>query len=151
MNRPTARQIAVQLVFSMETNHISAEEALKLFFDEEHYSSLREEDPIFLEMPDEAQFAYITDLVLKVESNLPEIDKQIERYSDSWKVKRLTKSTLAILRCAVCEICYMEDIPNSAAINEAVEMGKVFDSPQAAAFINGVLGSIVRSQDNDLA
>lgn len=146
MNRPTARQIAVQLVFSMETNRISAEEAVQMFFNEEHYASLRDEDAIYEETPDAAQLSYITALLNLVEEHLPEIDALISRYSDTWKLERLTKSTLAILRCAVCEICYMDDIPNSAAVNEAVELGKTFDSPKAAAYINGILGSLLREE-----
>ena len=144
MNRPTARQIAVQLVFSMDANRISAEEAVRVFFDEEHYASLRGEDAIYEEMPDPAQLTYITTLLNLVEEHCTDIDELISRYSDTWKLERMTKSTLAVLRCAVCEICYMDDIPNSAAVNEAVELGKKFDSPKAAAYINGILGSLLR-------
>ena len=146
MNRPTARQIAVQLVFSMEANRVSAEEAVQMFFSEEHYASLRDEDDIYEEIPDEAQLAYISELLRLVEEHLSEIDALISRYSDTWKLERLTKSTLAILRCAGCEICYLDDIPNSAAVNEAVELGKKFDSPKAAAYINGILGSLLREE-----
>ena len=117
-----------------------------MFFNEEHYASLRNEDAIYEEIPDAAQLSYITALLNLVEEHLPEIDALITRYSDTWKLERLTKSTLAILRCAVCEICYMDDIPNSAAVNEAVELGKTFDSPKAAAYINGILGSLLREE-----
>ena len=151
MTRPTARQIAVQLIFSMEANQASAEEALKLFFEEGHYASLCEEDPLYQEAPDEAQMQYIRRLTGLTEEHLSEIDGLIDRYSDTWKVSRLTKTTLAILRCAVCEIRFMEEIPNSAAVNEAVELGKKFDSPQAASYINGILGSMLRSGEPEQA
>ena len=149
MTRQIARQIALQLVFSMESNQISADEAIRMFFEEQHYKSLQEEDSLYQDLPGEAQLRYITELVNLVSDHLSEIDEIIERYSDSWKKNRLTKSTLAILRCAVCEICFMTDIPNSAAINEAVELGKKYDSPQAAAFINGILGSLMRSGEKE--
>ena len=149
MTRPTARQIAVQLVFSMEASNLSAEEAFCLFFDEQHYSSLFEEDSLYQEEIDDAQLSYIKKLICLVEIHLKEIDEQIEQYSDSWKLNRLTKSTLAILRCAICEIAYMDEIPNSAAINEAVELGKIYDSPQAAGYINGILGSFLRSGEQE--
>ena len=146
MNRTTARQIAVQLVFSMEVNRISAEEAVQMFFDEDHYASLQSEDAVYDEMPDSAQLAYISSLLRLVEEHRTEIDELISHYSDSWKLERMTKSTLAVLRCAVCEISYMDDIPNSAAVNEAVEKKKKFDSPKAAAYINGILGSLLRER-----
>ena len=62
------------------------------------------------------------------------------------KKERLSRTTLAILRCAVCEILYLDDVPDSAAVNEAVELGKRYDTEQAASFINGVLGSFLRDQ-----
>ena len=142
MTRSAARQIAVQLVFAMEANHVMAEDAIRMFFDEEHYSSLADEDPVYQEYPDDAQLDYISRLVELTELHHTDIDELIARYSD-----RLTKSTLAVLRCAVCEIRYMDEIPNSAAINEAVELGKKFDSPKAASYINGILGSLLRSEE----
>ena len=147
MTRSAARQIAVQLVFAMEANHVTAEDAIRMFFDEEHYSSLADEDPVYQEYPDDAQLDYISRLVELTELHHTDIDELIARYSDSWKVNRLTKSTLVVLRCAVCEIRYMDEIPNSAAINEAVELGKKFDSPKAASYINGILGSLLRSEE----
>ena len=53
---------------------------------------------------------------------------------------------MAVLRCAICEVMYMDDIPNSAAINEAVELAKGYDEPETVAFINGVLGGFMRGE-----
>ncbi|MBQ9663276.1 MAG: transcription antitermination factor NusB [Oscillospiraceae bacterium] len=149
MTRITARQIAVQLLFAMEANSASAEDTLALFFSEEHYDTLKDEDKIYLEAPDEEQTAYIRRIVQTVEDRREEIDGVISRYSSGWKISRLTKSTLAILRCALCEILYLDDIPDAAAVNEAVELGKAYDSPQAGAFINGVLGSFLRGREQE--
>lgn len=149
MTKTTARQIAVQLVFSMEANNISAEEAVRDFFEEDHYFSLRDEDPLYTEEPDDFHLVYISRLTRLVEEHRDEIDKLISDYSDSWKLDRLTRSTLAVLRCAICEILYMDEIPNAAAANEAVELGKVFDSPKAAAYINGILGSLLRAREEE--
>lgn len=147
MTRMAARQIAVQILFSMETNSAPAEETMDLFLSEEHYESLRDEDDIYREVPDEEQRKYIRRVVETTQAHLTEIDDTISRFAQGWKLSRLAKSTLAILRCAICEILYMDDIPNSAAVNEAVELGKTYDSPQAGAFINGVLGSFLRSME----
>lgn len=146
MTRMTARQIAVQILFSMESNASTAEDAMALFFSEEHYASLKEEDEIYRDAPNEEQTAYIRRVVETVQAHQAEIDEIIGRYAEGWKLSRISKSTLAILRCAICEILYMDDIPNSAAVNEAVELGKTYDSPQAGAFINGLLGSFLRDE-----
>ena len=61
-------------------------------------------------------------------------------------MERISRTALAVLRCAVCEILYMEDIPNAAAINEAVELCKGYDEPDTVAFVNGVLGGIMRGE-----
>ena len=141
----TARQLAVQLLFSMEINQLSPDEVFALFFEEDHYQSLRDEDLVFQDFPDEVQMAYIREIVEKTDKNLNEIDAVIERYSRDWKKERLSKTTLAILRCAICEMLYT-DIPDSVSADEAVEQAKRYDSPKAAAFINGVLGSFIRSK-----
>ena len=59
---------------------------------------------------------------------------------------RISKTALAVLRCALCEIIYMDDIPDSAAINEAVELDKGYDEPDTVAFVNGVLGGFMRGE-----
>ncbi|MCR5135947.1 MAG: transcription antitermination factor NusB [Oscillospiraceae bacterium] len=146
MTRMTARQLAVQLLFSMEANHLSPEEAAGLFFSEEHYDTLKDEDSIYAEPPDEEQMLYIRRLTDTAYSHLEEIDEVIARYSKGWKLSRLPKTTLAVLRCAICEILFMDDIPDAVAVDEAVEQGKRYDSPEGGAFINGLLGSFLRDR-----
>ncbi len=146
MTRMTARQIAVQLLFSTETNRIPAEEAMELFFSGEHYESLGEEDNIYRELPDEKQLDYIRKVTVTAENHLKEIDAVISRYAKDWKKERLSRATLAILRCAICEILFLTDVPESVAVNEAVQLGKRYDSERAALFINGLLGSFLRDR-----
>ncbi len=149
MTRITARQIAVQLLFSLEANRLPVEEAIELFFSEEHYGTLGDEDRIFQSVPDEEQMNYISRIAHETVNHLEEIDAIISRYSKSWKKERLSKTTLAILRCAICEILFLDDIPDSAAVNEAVELSKRYDSQQTAAFINGILGSYIRAERSE--
>ena len=144
MTRMTARQLVVLLLFAMEENPASPEEAAELFFSEEHYASLQGEDKIFEEFPDEEQMAYIRRVTDTAIAHQEEIDAIIEKHAQGWRKDRLARTTLAILRCALCEICYLDDISAATAVNEAVEQGKRYDSPKAAAFINGVLGSYLR-------
>ena len=114
----TARQLAVQLLFSMEINRLTPEDALALFFEEEHYQTLKEEDQIFQDYPDEDQMSYIREIAEKSFAHREEIDAVIERYAKEWKIERISKTTLAILRCAICEILYT-DIPDSVSADEA--------------------------------
>ena len=74
-----------------------------------------------------------------------ELDERISAYlKKGWKLSRISKVSLAILRLAVYEILYMDDIPVSVSINEAVELSKKFSVQDDTSFINGVLGSIVK-------
>ena len=73
------------------------------------------------------------------------LDRLIERYSEGWKVSRLSKATLSVLRLAFCEMTQMEDIPIGATINEAVELCKKYASEDEASFVNGILGKYGRS------
>ena len=88
-------------------------------------------------------------LVSLVFEHKRELDSEIEKYAKGWSLKRISKISLAILRCALCEILYFEDVPEKVAINEAVNVAKKYEEPETVSFINGVLGSFVRAkQDN---
>lgn len=149
MKRTTARQIAVQLSFYASASGKPVEELLQQFFDEEYYATLAEENELFSEYPEKKQREYISRLLLTAEDYRIQIDKLIEKYAQGWKVERISKTAMAALRCAVCEIAYMDDIPAASAINEAVELAKGFDEPETVSFINGVLGGIMRGEFSD--
>lgn len=149
MKRTTARQIAVQLSFYASASGKPVEELLQQFFDEEYYATLAEENELFSEYPEKKQREYISRLLLTAEDYRIQIDKLIEKYAQGWKVDRISKTAMAALRCAVCEIAYMDDIPAASAINEAVELAKGFDEPETVSFINGVLGGIMRGEFSD--
>lgn len=77
-------------------------------------------------------------------SHIPQLDAQIEPNLKKWTKNRLSRVSLAALRLAVYEMQYVEDVPVSVSINEAVELTKKYATEEDAAFINGVLGSIAR-------
>lgn len=79
----------------------------------------------------------------KLLSFLPDIDGQIEANSKGWKLDRIAKAELAILRLAVFEAKYDDTIPVGVAVNEAVELAKAYGGDNAPAFVNGILGKIV--------
>ena len=76
--------------------------------------------------------------------NLNELDKKIDVYSNKWKLDRIPKVTLSLLRLSLCEIENFPDIPVSVTINEAVELAKKYSTEDDASFINGLLGTYVK-------
>lgn len=75
-----------------------------------------------------------------------EIDKLIEKHAANWTPERMAKLDIAILRVAIYELLYREDIPANVAINEAVELAKTYSHEDAGTFVNGILGSIYRER-----
>ena len=146
MTRTAAREIAILLGFSAAASGDTAEETLERFFEAEHYASMAEENPLFSEFPDEQQLSYIRSLVGLIAEHRAELDGYIEKYARGWKVDRIDRTAGAILRCAMSEILWLPDVPNAAAINEAVELAKKYEDGEVVSFINGILGSFIRGE-----
>ena len=85
---------------------------------------------------------HISDKAGKISEKQEEIDAVISKYSKGWSVSRIGKAELAILRVAVYEILFDDDIPDNVAINEAVELAKKYGEADAPAFINGILAAV---------
>lgn len=92
--------------------------------------------------PGKRTFPFFKRLVLGVLENKNDIDTLIEQYSNNWKVRRMACVDRNVLRLAVWELLYCEDIPSKVSINEAIDIGKKFGSTESGAFINGILDSI---------
>lgn len=150
MTRTAARELAVQLAFRLAQNPVaSIGETIDEFFEREYYDTLSKVDELPKEFPEKKQIEYIRRLAEGAERHRGELDGYISTYSRGWKVSRISKTALAVLRVALYEILYMEDIPNSAAINEAVELCKGYDDEETVAFVNGVLGGFMRGELGD--
>lgn len=87
---------------------------------------------------------YAHRLVLTADEKEAELDQNIEKYLSNWKINRLARVTLAVLRLAICELSYFPDIPVRVTINEAIELAKKYATENDASYINGVLGSFVK-------
>ena len=146
MTRNTARHLAIQLSFAAAASGRSAQDLAGDFFTEEHFASLAAEDELYAELPKDGSLDYILRLTALIEAHREELDGYIARYARGWKLERISRTALAVLRCALCEILYLEDVPLKAAINEAVELDKLYDEPETVAFVNGVLGGFVRGE-----
>ena len=93
-------------------------------------------------VPTEEEAADIRDRFHKIEEKIEELDKLLTEASKGWKVNRMSKVDLAIMRLAVYEMKMDEDIPVKVAINEAVELAKKFGGDDSPAFVNGVLAKL---------
>ena len=130
MNRSKEREQAFILVFEKTFNpEVSIEDIFKLAIESE-----------FMKPSDFAE-----KLASMTVENVEEIDGKIEEFAVGWTISRITKVSLSILRIAICEILYMDDIPVGVSINEAVELAKKYAGKEDSAFINGVLGSLSRA------
>lgn len=135
MGRRYARESAMKLLYQMEMNDDFSDKAMEVFFDNNKFDS--------------GEKLYIDDAIRTIVENLKSIDSSIDAYIDGWQLHRLAKVDLSILRIAIYEIVYREDIPIQVSINEAIEIAKKYSTDEASRFINGVLGSFVRVRDED--
>ena len=134
MNRTEAREQAFKLLYSIEIQKENEEEQIDLYFESN-------------EINDEKTKEYIKDVWLGVEKNKEEITEKISsNLKTNWKLERISKIDIALLKLAIYEMLYKK-IPFKVAINEAVELAKKYGEDNSASFVNGVLASIVK---NDL-
>lgn len=136
MGRKQTRETTMHLVYQLDITRDFSKGSMEVFLDNFGYDLLERQ--------------YIIDAYEKIVDNLEEIDKKIESNLQGWDIKRLAKVDLAILRIALYEIIFREDIPIEVSINEAIEMAKKYSNEDAFKFINGVLGGIVRSIENEV-
>ena len=146
MTRSNAREIAVQLIFSLGFGNLSAQEVLDSQLTTERFAELAEENALYAQFPNEKQQQYIRDLVQGVFSHGPELDDYISRYAVGWSFARIPRMAAAIMRTAMYEVLYVPDVPNATAINEAVEIAKRYETQEVVSFVNGILGSFVRAE-----
>ncbi|PKM74085.1 MAG: transcription antitermination factor NusB [Firmicutes bacterium HGW-Firmicutes-16] len=146
MTRTVAREISVSLGFSLADDTEKVEEVLDSFFDKEYYATLSVENELFVEYPGKKQLEYIRKIVEGTVKRREELDGYIEKYSKGWKLSRISKTALSILRTALFEVLYVDDVPDSVAINEAVELSKGYEDADTVSFINGILGSFMREE-----
>ena len=147
MTRSNSREIAVHFVFELGFSNQSADELLSAALTRTSFEQIGQEEPLYAEYPNAGQREYIERLVQGVYHHGAELDGYITKYAIGWNFSRIPRVVTAILRVCMYEILYMQDIPNAAAINEAVEMTKHYEEQELAAFVNGILGSFVRTEN----
>lgn len=130
MTRKMAREEAFILIFEKAFNSDSVEEILKLA---EEVRELEADE-------------FIVNVFTGVYANIDEIDGIISSKALGWKIERISKTALSLLRLAIYEIIFLDDIPVSVSINEAVELCKKYATKEDSAFINGILSSIAKER-----
>jgi len=131
VNRRLQREHVFKIIFSYEFD-------IKENFTE-HMKYYLED----IDSDDTESIAYIREKALKVIDLVDEIDQQINAKTKDWTTERIAKVEVAIIRLAVYEVFYDDEVPNSVAINEAIEIAKKFGGDSSPAFVNGVLANIV--------
>ena len=145
MSRKAAREIAVQMIYEYSFACNTAEEILEHRLNPEFLETANDELGIYRAL-DHQQYSYLRDVVCGVVLHLDEIDALIKKYAIGWNSSRISRIARAILRVAGYELLHYDEVPESVAINEAVELTKRYDTKETAAFVNGILGSIVRGR-----
>ena len=147
MARVTARAAVMQMIYEHLAGGEGGEETLQMVYDELRAEGVPGVEVIRDNEPGAADRAYITRVLDGVVNHLDELDSEIEAASRDWRVERMPKVDLTILRLATWEILHEEDVPGSVAINEAVELASRYSEPASGRFINGVLGTILRKKE----
>ncbi len=127
MNRREARELTMTHIFQMEAQKDFTQDSVEKFLKDKALGSQQE---------------YAKTLLEHIVTKITDIDAAIEKSSQGWTISRMAKTDLAVVRLATAEILYMEDIPMSVSINEAVELAKLYGGQQSPKFVNAVLKNI---------
>lgn len=140
MSRRTDRRHAFNLVFQMEFLDTAPEELYRRYFD----GKLFEADELSLSANTDKD--YVMGALQGIREHAQHIDRKIAELARGFTPERLVKTDLAILRLAVYELLYEAGVPPKVAITEAVELSKVYSGGESPAFVNGLLGQLIRAK-----
>lgn len=141
MTRRQLRDSIFKALFRIEFNG-EQERQEQLEF---HLQELAEQEQESMANADASDLEYVRRKVSDIYTHLEEIDEAISTQTEGWTLKRIGKAELAILRLAVYEMNYDDEVPQGVAINEAVELAKMYCDEDAKGFVNAVLGKLAKS------
>ena len=141
MSRRQAREFALQFIFSVDFN--KDENVTELL------EEFNESETAFIETDDytKKDIEFANRLIIGTVENMKKIDELITKSAIGWTFDRIAKVDLAILRLAIFEIYFLEDVPEGASANEAVDLAKKYSADDAGSFVNGVIGKIIREKN----
>ena len=146
MTRANARELAVHLIYGREFTGEEPEAVVETRLAKEYYAKLSTENEVYAERPSRQQMAYIDGVVSGVANRVDDLDASIQKFSIGWDISRISRLTRAIMRLAIYEILYVDDVPTGVAISEAVRLAKKYDGDDTGSFVNGILGAFSRAQ-----
>ena len=143
----TSREYIMKLIYQIEMNKEdieNIEERLDIFLNDNlEYIINRYEELDNIQLDDAVDREYMNTICENLKENKDKIDELINKYANNWSVNRMPKVDLSILRLAICELIFIQEIPSKVSINEAIELAKLYCDDKAPKFINGILGSVV--------
>lgn len=143
--RKNTREALMQLLYEMDLQKDASARRKEQFWERQQIlRDYRVEGEGKVTPLDKSYFDEMYRLYLQ---HLEEIDGLLSAASDNWKLSRISKVDLAILRLSVAEIWYNNEIPQSVSVNEAIDLAKKFGGEDSGKFVNGILGKVIRSQD----
>ena len=146
MTRKNAREIALGCIFECFSRREAPEEILDKRITADGVADLSEEAPGYRNERTPKDEAYIRETVVAATMNAGKYFSAVDALSEAWSSARIARMTRAILCLAMAEIEFLQDVPPSVAVNEAVELAKQYDTEKAPAYINGILGRYLRSR-----
>lgn len=144
--RRAARRLALDVLYEADIRDRLPLEALAARRDEGWVTEVDEGAPGIDEQPGPRVLEYARSLVSGVQSHQADIDSLIVRYADRWAIQRMPVVDRSLVRIAVFELLWGEDIPVAVAINEAVDLAKDLSTEDSGRFVNGLLGRIAESE-----
>ena len=148
MTRSNAREIVLHLILDMDYTKYPSAEVVETRLEKDYYATLQEENDVYSERPNQKQLDYIRAVSAGIQEKEEELRELIATYSVRWNVNRISRLARAILMLAMYEVKYVEDVPTSVAVNEALVLAKKYETEETASFINGILGAFVRGENN---
>ena len=147
MSRKTARTAAMQMIFEKVSGGQGGEETLRMVYDELRETGVPGIREVEKTEPDEEDREYIMRAFEGVLEHRDEIDSLIAKTAKGWTLDRMALVDLTILRLAVWEMLYDPQVPGNVSIAEAMELTERYSDPDDKAFVNGILGTILREHE----
>lgn len=146
MTRSSAREIVLHLILDMDYTGEPADSVVEARMEKDYYATLQAENEVYTDRPNQKQMQYIEAVSAGIQEQESVLRDYIARYAIGWKLNRISRLARAILELAIYEILFVEDVPTSVAVNEAVELTKKYESAETVSFVNGILGAFVRGE-----
>jgi len=133
MTRKEARDLAFKLLYQVEMQNETAQNIIDIYYEENELTGKSKQ--------------YVEEILFGVLEKSEVIDEIITGLSESWKLNRISKISISLIRLSVYEIMYRDDIPDNVSINEAVGLAKLYEGEESASFVNGILAAVLKKKE----